>query len=141
MPTETRSSLTVAADLLSLRAIGPWLDDNLAAAEDPELTATKAKMELALQEICVNVVRYAYGGPSTASIDIEFLADDAHYTVTTADTGTPYDPSTRPEVDLEKPTIGGYGLFLVESLCEQLTHEHRNDQNIWTMTFQRSVQV
>ena len=141
MSTETTTSLTVAADLLSLRAIGPWLEENLLAAGDPDVAATKSKMELAVQEICVNVVKYAYGGPSTATIELRFVTDEANFAVTTSDTGQPYDPSTRREVDLENPTVGGYGLYLVESLCEQFDYDRTDDRNLWTMTFTRSVQV
>ena len=140
MTTDLHTSLTVDADLASLRAIGPWLGQNLHNAGDQDVPDALSTVELAVQEICVNIVTYAYGvsyaygGPSAAVIELSFAADEAHYTVTTTDVGIAYDPSTKPKVDLERPTIGGYGLFLTESLCERLDYERSDNRNVWTLS-------
>ena len=136
---ERHSTLSVPADLLSLRSLGPWLHDNLVDAGDTDPTATRSSMELAVQEICVNVVKYALADTEAAEILVTFQADAAGYTVTTEDAGAAYDISTRPKVDLENPTVGGYGLYLVETLCEQMVYERVGQHNVWSMRFARSV--
>ncbi|MEM9133817.1 MAG: ATP-binding protein [Actinomycetota bacterium] len=136
---ERHSTLSVPADLLSLRSLGPWLQDNLVAAGDTDPTATRSSMELAVQEICVNVVKYALADTEAGEILVTFVAEAAGYTVTTQDAGAAYDISTRPKVDLENPTVGGYGLYLVETLCEQMVYERIGHHNVWSMRFARSV--
>ncbi len=136
---ESHSTLSVPADLLSLRSLGPWLLENLLAADDVDPTGTRASIELAVQEICVNVVKYALADTEAAEITVTFVADESSYTVTTRDAGTAYDIATRPRVDIENPTVGGYGLYLVESLCECMAYERVAGHNVWSMRFARSI--
>lgn len=134
-------TLELAADLLSLRGIGPWVADRLNEAGDPEAATQQQKMELALQEICVNVVEHAYGGPSEARIRLYWTVEDDSFQVQVLDDGVGFDPSDRPDVDLENPTVGGYGLFLVEALCSEYRYERVDASNQWTMRFARSAQL
>ncbi len=138
---DLKTGLAVPADLLSLRSIGPWLEKSLAEAGDPDPAASLASMELAVQEICVNVVKYAYDDSTSGVIDLECIIDDESCTIVIRDQGVAYDVTTQPEVDLEKPTIGGYGLFLVEALCEQMVYDRVGEGNEWTLRFKRTVQV
>lgn len=133
------ATLALPADLLSLRSIGPWLEANLAIAGDHNLDTTRGSMELAVQEICVNVVRYALAEVEAAQIIVTFDADASGYTVRTRDGGIPYDVSTRRHVDLENPTVGGYGLYLVETLCEHMAYERDGEHNVWSMRFARTT--
>ena len=52
--------LTMSADALSVRKLGPWLSEALAPT-GAEATDLHGKMELAVHEVCMNIVDHAYG--------------------------------------------------------------------------------
>ena len=52
--------LTMNADPLSLRRLSPWLSGVLAPT-GPETGELRAKMELAVHEVCMDVIDHAYG--------------------------------------------------------------------------------
>ena len=135
-----KNTLSIDADLLSLRAIAPWIAETL-TNNGRDLETLYSNLELAVQEICVNVVKYAYQGHDGHRITLDMAVDDRTVTVTTTDSGVAFNPTDRPKVDLDSPTIGGYGLFLVEQLCESANYERLPDGNRWTLTFARTAQV
>lgn len=134
------STLDIPADLASLRKIGPWISDLLAEADQPSPEVMRQKMELALQEVCVNVIEHAYEVPKFGRIRLSSIIDEYHVAVTVADSGSAFNPDDRPEVDIENPTIGGYGLFLVDSLCSRVRYERIGEENRWVLIFPRSAQ-
>ena len=133
-------SLELPADLRALRLIGPWIRSTLEFAGEADVDSGVQRLELALQEICVNVVEHAYDSDASKQLRLSYEGDDGHR-FTVFDDGVPYDPSTKPKVDLETPTEGGYGLFLAETLCDDVRYERRNDQNCWILVLNRCAQV
>lgn len=79
-----------------------------------------ADMELALGELCSNVIRHAQMTPnSNYQVDLELNEDKALITV--SDQGVGFDPEIT-----EEPTptdSGGLGLWLVEQLTDRLEFE------------------
>ncbi len=134
-------ALELPADLRALRVIGPWLRAVLEYGEEPEIDAAAKRLELALQEVCVNVVEHAYGGRVGERITVEYEPRAADHNFVVRDTGAAFDPDDRPDVDLARPTEGGYGLFIAESLCDCLVYERRDGVNRWTLALRRSTQV
>ena len=55
------------------------------------------------------------------------------------DEGPPYDPTTRPDPDLDEPRTGGYGIFLVRQLTDQVAYTREGEQNV--LTLRRSLSV
>ncbi len=135
------SSLDIAADLTSLREIGPWLSQILAEAGSPPSQDLHHTMELALQEVCLNVVQHAYEAPEKGRIRLSCTTDRFHVAVTVADAGVAFDPADRPEVDLDNPTIGGYGLFMIDSLSARVRYERIGSENRWVLIFPLSAQA
>ncbi|WP_366925656.1 ATP-binding protein [uncultured Ruminococcus sp.] len=53
------------------------------------------------------------------------------------DSGTPYDPPSKPDPDIVPPVqerqIGGLGIFTVKRSMGDIAYEYRNGQNILTI--------
>lgn len=126
-------ALELPADTEALRIVGPWLRSILRYAGDAQPEATAELLELALQEVCVNIVEHAYSGQRDGRIRLDYEHEDGHRFVV-SDWGKPFDPSTRPRVDLTAPTEGGYGLHLIDTLCDTFEYERRDGQNHWTLS-------
>lgn len=134
--------LEIAAELAALREIGPWADAAMREALTRDTDQLSSNVELALQEICVNIIQHAYAKvPGDHVIQLECVLDEETYTFITTDDGHPYDESKRREVDVENPTVGGYGLFLAEAFCEELRYERVDEKNHWHLAFRRSAHV
>ena len=57
--------------------------------------------------------------------------------ITIIDSGTPFDPTAAPEVDVtlsaEDRPIGGLGIYLVRQLMDVVRYERAHEKNVLTM--------
>ena len=94
------------------------------------------KIELALLEICVNIMRYAYP-QSNGDIEIKSWQDERKMFFEIRDSGVPFDPRKLKEPDIEesikKEQTGGLGVFLSRKLMDGFDYRRENDQNILTI--------
>jgi len=88
------------------------------------------RIELAVGEVCTNVIAHAYQGVPEAGIDLAFtvLPDQLHVEV--RDRGVPFDPTNVPLPDLDQPREHGYGLYLLRSIMDELTYTREGDENV-----------
>ena len=100
----------------------------------------KAKMqiELASEEIFVNIVNYAYAPEKgTATVRVEVSDDPVCVTITFLDRGVPYDPLAKEDPDVtlsaEDREIGGLGIFLTKKTMDDVSYEYKDGQNILTL--------
>ena len=119
-------------------------DDNLAVAMSylGELLdidcSPRARMhlEVAFEEIFVNIAHYAYGN-KTGQVEILFDRTDDDLKITFIDSGKPYDPLAKPDPDTtlsaELRQIGGLGIFLVKKYMDDVAYEYRDGKNIFSM--------
>jgi anti-sigma regulatory factor (Ser/Thr protein kinase) len=126
-------SLELPASSEALRLVGPWLRSVLFHIGNGAPSTTADQLELALQEVCVNVVEHAYASRDDGRIRLDYEFRDRHW-ITVTDTGIPFDPTSRPQVDFDHPTEGGYGLHLIDALCETLDYERCDGENRWTIS-------
>ena len=96
--------------------------------------ATTMKLNLAIEEAVVNVMNYAYPQGTVGDINIEAKGDDNLLEFIISDTGTPFDPTTKAEVDTtlsaEERPIGGLGIHLVRNIMDSINYERANGKNI-----------
>ncbi len=94
------------------------------------------KIELALLEICVNIIRYAYP-QSNGDILIKAWHDEEKMFFEIRDSGVPFDPRKLKTPDIEesirKEQTGGLGVFLSRSLMDGFDYRRENDQNVLTI--------
>ena len=96
------------------------------------------QMELAAEEIFVNIANYAYApDKGRAVVRVEVSDDPVTVTLTFIDQGIPYDPLKRKEPDVTLPAeereIGGLGIFLTKKTMDYVSYEYRDGQNILTL--------
>ena len=60
---------------------------------------TTFKLNLAIEEAVVNVMNYAYPAGTKGDVDIDAEADDEQLKFVISDSGTPFDPTQKGEVD------------------------------------------
>ena len=96
--------------------------------------ATTMKLNLAVEEAVVNVMNYAYPQGTVGDIYIVVQVDNNQLEFIISDSGTPFDPTTKAEVDTtlsaEERTIGGLGIHLVRNIMDSINYERVNGKNI-----------
>jgi anti-sigma regulatory factor (Ser/Thr protein kinase) len=98
-----------------------------------------SEIELAMEEILVNIFNYAYkesGRDGTVEITCK-LADKQSFVIEIADSGVPFnilsvrEPDTSAQID-ERP-IGGLGVFFVKQLMDDIQYRREAEKNILTL--------
>lgn len=100
-------------------------------------TDTQYEIDIAVEEIYVNIADYAYGStPGPVSIQMDIDSDNGAV-ITFADEGAPFDPLKRKDPDITLPgnkrPIGGLGIFLVKKSMDDMTYRYEGGRNILTI--------
>lgn len=97
------------------------------------------KIELAAEEALVNIINYAYrdnGGK------VEIICHQENspksLVITLKDQGVAFDPIKQaPPIDsqtlVEEKPIGGYGIFLIRKIMDEIRYKREGDANILTL--------
>ena len=98
---------------------------------------TTMKMNLALEEAVVNVMNYAYPSGTRGDINIVAQSNDLRLKFTITDSGAPFDPTAKTEVDTtlsaEERPIGGLGIHLVRQIMDSINYERIDGRNVLTL--------
>ena len=131
-----RSSLTLTNNVQEVPRLVEHVDAACEAAGFD--MSTTMQMNLAIEEAVVNVIDYAYPAGTQGDVCIEMTAGDKGLVVTISDSGTPFDPTTRGEVDttlsVEERSIGGLGIMLIRQYMDKVEYRRENNRNILTLT-------
>ena len=96
------------------------------------------QIDLAVEEIFVNIAKYAYHpDKGRATVRVEVNDDPVQVKITFLDHGKPYDPLAKEDPDVtlsadERP-IGGLGIFMVKQSMDDVSYEYRDGANILTL--------
>lgn len=130
------AEITIAATLDNLDTVLAFVDQQMEEAG----CAMKlmAQVDMAVEEIFVNIARYAYHPEvGEAIVRCEAGGEPFQVIVGFADQGRPYNPLERedPDVtlDAEQRQIGGLGIFMAKKLMDDIQYEFRDGQNILTL--------
>ena len=98
-------------------------------------------VDLALDEMLTNIVRYAYADgnpPQEHKVDLGLRRRGDDLLLTLEDDGRPFDPTTaepKPTgTSLEDATIGGGGIAMVRKMAKAMHYERRHHRNVLTIT-------
>ncbi len=98
---------------------------------------TAARLELAMEEILVNIINYAYPD-GVGEIEIGFGEENSDTIIEVRDWGIPFNPLERPDPDtgasLEDRGIGGLGIFFVRKIVDDASYRYEDGCNILTLT-------
>ena len=128
-PTGNTLKLSIKNEVSEFKALNASLAQFLAAHEVPSRAAYT--VDLAVEELVMNVIRYAFIDDDTHSIDIEIEIDGDQVVLRIADEGRPFDPRENPELDLDADDrqVGGLGLYLVVDMVDMLKYQRVDEQN------------
>jgi sigma-B regulation protein RsbU (phosphoserine phosphatase) len=113
-----------------------FVEETLENAECP--MKTQMALCVAIEEVFVNVAKYAYGEAS-GEVQLSISVDKSDNTVTfkMIDGGTPFDPLKKPDPDItlsaDEREIGGLGIFITKKTMDSISYEYENEKNILTM--------
>lgn len=130
--------ITLPAVLQSL----PAFQGDVAACAAREGIAPEraAKLALALEEIFVNICRYAYPNVD-GTVTFRCGIDGDDFVVEIVDHGQPFDPSAVPDpdlaADLDARPIGGLGWYLAHRLVDSLQYCRDDGRNIIRLALRR----
>lgn len=101
-----------------------------------ERSAVSYNVQLAVHEVCTNIVKHAYAGRGDGRIALEVFVNGAarQLTVDVYDTGGLFDASQAAEPDLDEPQVHGYGLFLARQLVDAVQYERIGERNHWHLS-------
>ena len=93
---------------------------------------------LAVEEVTINIVKYAYGESTAGTITVQIFPSGNGLTVQIADSGRPFNPLANPEprlnASLEEREIGGLGIYLARKVMDRIDYEREDGKNILTLT-------
>jgi serine/threonine-protein kinase RsbW len=114
-----------------IQALSGWLQQHGMATEK------MPRVQLAVEEALVNIIRYAYQG-QTGDIELRGgIADDQRFVIDILDGGVPFDVCTLPNPDIhcsiKDRKVGGLGVFLIQRMVDELLYRREGDKNVLTM--------
>lgn len=138
---EKLQSMTVPAKIENLGTVQDFVEEMMNS--EGAGIKTVCTVNIALEEMFVNVCHYAYGedgGDVTVEAGIgisDTVPDTKVIRIRLADSGTPYDPLSKKDPDItlsadERP-IGGLGIYMVKKSMDSVSYEYTDGQNIFTM--------
>ena len=96
----------------------------------------KYQIEISVDEIVCNIASYAYPD-SKGNVTVCVDSDSSGLTITVTDSGIPYNPLEKEDPDItlsaEERGIGGYGIFIVKKVMDEVLYNHSDGQNILTL--------
>ena len=99
------------------------------------------KVEIASEEVLVNIINHAYQGQADKAIKIQIEANSNFIELKFIDSGPKFNP-TEEEITyesntpLEERSLGGLGLIMIRQYMDDIKYERSGDLNILTITKQ-----
>ena len=91
--------------------------------------ALRLPVDLSIEELFVNMVKYNRGTHHDITLRMDWIGDAVEVSLTDYDV-EPYDPTRAPELDIDAPLAarrpGGMGLYLVSKMVDAIHYEYRN---------------
>ncbi len=95
-------------------------------------------VELAVEEVFVNIASYAYPGrEGTVEIEAQITDEPAGIRIVFSDDGIPFDPLKKEDPDItlsaEERQIGGLGIYLVKEMMDEVHYRYEDGRNVLTV--------
>lgn len=127
-------SITLPNDISTISQLSEFVET---VCEEKGLDmALTMNLNLALEEAVVNVMSYAYPD-SQGDVKVDIIIDDQKVVSILTDSGIPFDPTQKGDVDTTLPAeerpIGGLGIHLVKQIMDKVSYQYVDNQNILTL--------
>ena len=132
--------ITLEAKVENLSSVLEFVDTEL-EMNDCSMK-TQMQIDVAVEELFVNVAHYAYTpeiGDVTLIMDVEDTEDGSKKAVITfKDSGMPFDPTAKEDPDVtlsaQERQIGGLGIYMVKKSMDEMKYIYDEGQNVLTIT-------
>ena len=128
-------SITLPNDVQTVPQLSAFVDEVCEAVGFD--MSTTLKLNLAIEEAVVNVMNYAYPTGVKGYVDINAETNDERLKFVISDSGTPFDPTAKAEVDTtlsaEERGIGGLGIHLIRQIMDTINYERVDGKNVLTL--------
>lgn len=107
--------------------------------DHPFSERVRAQLDVAVEEIFVNIARYAYPKDHMGRVTIRCRVDQnpLRITVQFVDSGVPFDPLKKTDADItlsaEERQIGGLGILMVKRSMDEVRYAYEDGKNILTL--------
>lgn len=121
--------LAIKNEVSEFKTLNASLAQFLAAHAVPSRAAYA--VDLAVEELVMNVIRYAFLDDDAHLIDIELAIEGQQLILRIVDDGRPFDPRENPVLDLQADDreVGGLGLYLVLDMVDMLKYQRVDEEN------------
>lgn len=129
--------ITVFAEVENLKDVNDFLAGKLQGIHCSQ--QVQMQLEIALEEIFVNIASYAYH-PKSGKAKVKLIVDEERKQISIRfeDTGRPYNPLQRGDPDItlgvEEREVGGLGIYMAKKTMDQTAYRYENGKNILTIT-------
>jgi len=141
LTTMHRNQFQIPATPRGLLSVAATIETFCTKNEIP--TATSNLMNLALDEVLSNIVKYAYNASKHGSIDVELAYARGRLTAVVEDAGRPFDPLKFKRPDNAGPLNdrrqGGLGILFVKRLVDSVLYDRSGGRNRLTLTIKVPV--
>ena len=100
-------------------------------------TSLSRQLRLAVEEIVVNIINYAYPEGATGYIHVEAKSNGKRINFIITDEGVPFDPTAVFDTDIsiaaENRPVGGLGIHLVREIMDTINYERIDGKNVLTL--------
>ncbi len=140
MTTLQSQSIELRNDLRQVAVLSEWVNR---FADEISLPADRrGELQVALEEVVINVLKHGYGADADRSLTVTLTTGEDFVSAEVIDDAPAYDPLARPAIDtdlpLESRAIGGLGVHMVKQLMASVTYERRAAQNVLTLRCHRA---
>ncbi len=135
------NALRLPATMENLPNLVRSVKDLLAKNGFPEKRALE--IEMAAEEVFVNIIRYAYSEGSAGEVELRSRAlSEDEFMLEFEDGGVPFDPTSLPPPDVNLPLsrreVGGLGFFLARKMVNEVRYRREKNRNILTFLIRKS---
>ena len=129
-------TLRLPATIENLATVSEWVEEMLQMLDVP--VKIQMQIALAVEEIFVNIAKYAYApGVGEAVIRMGYDMDTHTVKLAFLDHGMPYNPLEREDPDTglsaEEREVGGLGIYLVKQTMDKVEYVRSNNWNVLTI--------
>ncbi len=135
--TNQQINVELNAQMSELVHVGDAITRLLSAlTSTSDIEATIYELQLAVHEICANIIDHSYKDAENGKIKLALSLTDGNFIADICEQGEAFDPDAVPRPNLEDGQIRGYGIFLVNQLMDVVEYTSTAGGNCWHLAKQ-----